>query len=87
MPKVSPAIRLLGEDLVWCPEWDLLVYRGYKPGASSPHDSLKSNLCYGRFPNEKWQSFELTDFDNKHSAESWHIYGFEWTAKRARFRG
>ena len=84
MPKVSSAMRLLAEDLVWCPEWDLLVYLGYKSG--SPYDSLKNQLCYGRFPNQKWQSFEQTDFDNKHNAESWHIYGFEWTQNKARFR-
>ena len=82
--KVWPAFRLLAEDMVWCPEWQLMTYWGFTPDVSSAYDSAEIGLCHGEYPDQKWERSGINNFDSVYKAEFWHTYGFEWAEDRAR---
>ena len=81
--KVWPAIWLVSEDLVWGPEWDLWEYFGYR--ADEGNDLMGIHLMTGENPNTTWSSYFLKPFDANYDCETWHIYGFEWTASYAKW--
>jgi beta-glucanase (GH16 family) len=81
--KVWPALWLIAEDLVWGPEWDMWEYFGYRSDIG--YDTMGNHLLYDEYPNEKWKSNWINNFDTTYDCEAWHIYGFEWTDTEARF--
>jgi hypothetical protein len=83
--KVWPALWLIAEDLVWCPEWDCFEYFGYK--ASVGYDMMGMHLCYDAYPNQQWMtgSGYVTNYDATYNCEAWHTYGFEWTSTYAKW--
>jgi beta-glucanase (GH16 family) len=83
--KVWPAMWLISEQLVWCPEWDMWEYFGFRDELSSQYDNMGTHLCYDGWPNQKWSSNFLSNFDEQYDCEAWHIYGFEWTATEAKW--
>ena len=82
--KVRPAFRLLAEDMVWCPEWQLMTYWGFNPDVNPAYDYAETGLCHGEYPEQKWERSGFNNFDSVHKAELWHTYGFEWSADKAR---
>ena len=74
--KVWPAIWLISEDLKWGPEWDMFEYFGYREDVGS--DNMGMHLCYGQWPNEKWENKWINQFNERFNCEDWHTYGFEW---------
>ena len=78
-----PGLRLLAEDLVWCPEI-YITYWGFTPQVNPDYDYLETALCHGEFPHHKWQKTRISNFDSVHKAKEWHRYGFEWATDRAR---
>ena len=83
--QVWPALWLIAEDLVWGPEWDMWEYFGHRSEVDPPYDNMGAHLCFGEWPKQKWRSHWLNQFDMKNDIESWHTYGFEWTAQHARW--
>ena len=83
--KVWPALWLISEQLVWCPEWDMWEYFGFRDDLDSPYDNMGTHLCYGGWPKQKWKSNFISQFDGQHDCEAWHTYGFEWTSTTARW--
>lgn len=81
--KVWPAIWLCAEDLIWGPEWDLWEYFGYR--ADEGKDLMGMHLMTGEDPNTSWSSYFLKPFDANFDCETWHVYGFEWTASYAKW--
>lgn len=90
--KVWPAIWLVGEDLVWGPEWDVWEYFGYREDVG--YDNMGMHLMTGyeqygnTWPNQdpsRWNTAWLKPFDALYDAEAWHIYGWEWTDTYARW--
>lgn len=79
--KVWPAIWLISENLVWCPEWDLFEYFGYRQGVGN--DIMGNHLCHGAYPDQQWEEHWIQNFDDTYQCEEWHTYGFEWTADKA----
>ena len=84
-PQVWPALWLISEDLVWCPEWDMWEYFGFRSDVDPPYDNMGTHLCFGEYPNNRWRSSWLNRFDDVYDCESWHTYGFEWTIEEARW--
>ena len=85
LPQVWPAFWLIAEDLMWGPEWDMWEYFGYRPDVDPPNDNMGAHLCFGQWPKQKWRFHWLNQFDNENDIQSWHTYGFEWTADKARW--
>ena len=83
--KVWPAMWLISEELVWCPEWDMWEYFGFRNELENQYDNMGTHLCYDGWPNQKWKSNWLKNFDAEHDCEAWHTYGFEWTEDEARW--
>ena len=46
---------------------------------------MGTHLCFGEFPDQHWKSNWLNRYDDTYDCESWHNYGFEWTANHARW--
>ena len=81
--KVWPAYWLIAEDLIWGPEWDVFEYFGYRPDRG--YDVMLMNLAYGSWPHIYWLGDTIYNYDTIYDCETWHIYGFEWTADYAKF--
>ena len=81
--KVWPALWLIAEDLVWGPEWDCFEYFGYRQDAG--YDVMGTHLLYDEYPDQKWSTFWVHDFDLTYDAGAWHVYGFEWTETYAKW--
>lgn len=82
--KVWPALWLIAEDLVWGPEWDMWEYFGYRQDAGG-YDVMGTHLLRDEYPNQKWSSSWIQDFDATYDNQQWHIYGFEWTDTHAKW--
>ena len=76
---------LIAEDLIWGPEWDMWEYIGFREDVVPPYDNMGTHLCFGESPDQHWKSNWLNRYDDTYDCESWHNYGFEWTADRARW--
>ena len=71
------AIWLVSENLIWAPEWDLWEYFGYR--SDEGPDCMGNHLMTGAYPNVKYYSSFLKQFDKTYKCQEWHVYGFEWT--------
>jgi beta-glucanase (GH16 family) len=80
--KVWPAFWLIAEDLTWGPEWDMFEYFGYR---DNEYDRMDMALAYGTYPNINWLGQKISNYDGFYDCETWHVYGFEWTAGYAKF--
>ena len=78
--KVWPALWLIAEDLVWGPEWDMFEYFGKN---TVGEDVMGMHLLVDEWPNQKWDTGYIYNFDATYDCEAWHVYGFEWTAEKA----
>lgn len=78
--KVWPALWLIAEDLVWGPEWDMFEYFGKN---NVGNDVMGMHLLVDEWPNQKWDTGYIFNFDALYNCEAWHIYGFEWTEEKA----
>ena len=76
---------LIAEDLIWCPEWDMWEYFGFREDIDPPYDNMGTHLCFGESPDNHWRSNWLNRYDDIYDCEAWHNYGFEWTADFARW--
>jgi beta-glucanase (GH16 family) len=79
--KVWPAIWLIAEDLTWPPEWDLWEYFG--KFFEWDYDEMYMRYIYGPWQNTENASEKIPGFDAVHDCETWHVYGFQWTATEA----
>ena len=41
------------------------------------------HLLVDEWPNQKWDTGYIYNFDATYDCEAWHIYGFEWTEEKA----
>lgn len=78
--KVWPALWLIAEDLVWGPEWDMFEYFGKN---TVGEDVMGMHLLVDEWPNQKWDTGYIYNFDATYDCEAWHVYGFEWTEEKA----
>lgn len=79
--KVWPAIWMCAEDLSWGPEWDLWEYFGYRSDVG--YDNMGNHLASDSWPNVKWNTSWIKNYDAIYDCEAWHVYGFEWTTSNA----
>jgi beta-glucanase (GH16 family) len=79
--KVWPALWLIAEDLIWGPEWDMWEYFGWRSDVG--YDQMGMHLAYDEWPNVKWQSGWIGNYDANYTNDTWHTYGFEWTTNKA----
>ena len=80
--KVWPALWLIAEDNVWGPEFDMFEYFGKRDVRS---DLMGSHLMTGTYPITHWDTSYITSYDATYDCETWHVYGFEWTAGYAKW--
>ena len=73
--KVWPALWLIAEDLVWGPEWDMFEYFGKN---TVGEDVMGMHLLVDEWPNQKWDTGYIYNFDATYGCEVWHVFGFEW---------
>jgi len=80
-PKVWPAIWLIAERRAWPPEIDVWEYFGTFFNANWGTDQMYMRYIYGHWSDTQDHSVALENFQNNYDADnSWHIYGFQWTA-------
>ncbi len=80
-PKVWPAIWLIAERRSWPPEIDVWEYFGTFFNANWGTDQMYMRYIYGHWSDTQDHSVALDNFQNNYdAANSWHIYGFQWTA-------
>ena len=78
--KVWPALWLIAEDLVWGPEWDMFEYFGKN---TEGNDVMGMHMLVDEWPNQKWSTGYILNFNRDFNCEAWHVYGFEWTEDKA----
>ncbi len=78
--KVWPAFWLISEEMRWGPEWDMFEYFGSNDAGS---DVMGMHLCYDQWPDQKWSSDWISEYDKTNDNATWHTYGFEWTEDKA----
>lgn len=82
--KVWPALWLIPESRAWPPEWDMWEYFGYRSDVG--YDVMGTHLATGpNYQNVNWYTNWLTNYNVNYGNDQWHVYGFEWTATRARW--
>lgn len=68
---VWPAFWLMPQDQTWPPEIDVAEFYGGKK-------MMHTGLCYGQFPNIKWDS---DGYSNEYISDVYSTYGLYWTEK------
>jgi len=86
--KVWPALWLIPENLSWPPEWDMWEYFGNRNDPGVPKDVMGMFLATGKtwhWRAVNWYGNYINKFNATYGDETYHTYGFEWTATDARW--